>query len=110
MAYRVKEVWAQKWAVTAEQMCGDNCILRMHFPQERNCIGDLVRTPKGSAEGSPDPKGLLWDVVNDRVAPLLELLRCGTWSVYVAGLGDVDLWTAHVAVTSVTDDTGGEEV
>ena len=84
MVYRVKEVWAKKWAGTAEQLRRNHCILRMHLPQERNSVGDLVRASKGSAERSPDPEGLLWDVVNDRVAPLLELLRCSAWSVYVA--------------------------
>ena len=83
-AYRVEEVWAQKWAVTAEQVCGNDCVLRVHFPQKRNCVGDLVRASKGSVEGSPDSKALLGDVVNDRVAPLLELIRCGAWSMYVA--------------------------
>ena len=71
LVYRVKEVWAKKWAGTAEQLRRNHCILRVHLPQERNSVRDLVRASKGSVEGSPDPEGLLWDAVDDRVAPLL---------------------------------------
>ena len=84
MLYRIEEVWAKEWAGTAEQVRRNYCILRVHLPKERNSVLDLVRASEGSAEGSSDPEGLFWDAVDDRVAPLLELLGCSAWSVYVA--------------------------
>ena len=82
----------------------------MHLPDEGNSVADFLRVPEGSSERGPDPKDFLRDVVDDGVAPSLELIRCSTGSVNVASWGDVNGWSACVPVAPVTNEAGGDEV